>query len=157
MNIELIVVGRTDSAAIEALVVEYIKRINHYCKFSLTVIPDIKATKNLSPKQIRSAEAEAIIKQLQPSDYIVLLDEKGSQYRSIEFAQWVQKRLNSGVKRVVIVVGGAFGFADEIYARATAELSLSKMTFTHQFVRVIIAEQLYRAFTILRNEPYHNE
>ncbi len=97
------------------------------------------------------------MRQLNEGDYVVLLDERGTQYRSVEFAQWIQKRLNSGVKRVVFVVGGAFGFSDEIYERANGKISLSAMTFTHEFVRVVFAEQIYRAFTILRNEPYHNE
>ncbi len=157
MNIELIVIGKTDSAEVERLFVEYAKRVNHYCKFSLTVLPDIRGNKSFSPKQQRMAEGEAILRQLNDSDYVVLLDERGVQYRSVEFAQWLQKRLNSGVKRLVLVVGGAFGFSDEVYQRAHSKVSLSAMTFTHQFVRVIFAEQIYRAFTILRNEPYHNE
>ncbi|MFI3258992.1 MAG: 23S rRNA (pseudouridine(1915)-N(3))-methyltransferase RlmH [Rikenellaceae bacterium] len=157
MNIEFIVVGKTDAAEIERLFEGYAKRVNHYCKFVVTTLPDIRGNKSLSPKQQRMAEGEAILRQLNDSDYVTLLDERGAQYRSVEFAQWIQKRLNSGVKRLVFVVGGAFGFSDEVYARAHSKISLSPMTFTHQFVRVIFAEQIYRAFTILRNEPYHNE
>ncbi len=157
MNIELIVVGKTDSAEVESLFDGYLKRVNHYCKFSVTTLPDLRNSKSLSAKQHRTAEGEAILRQLNDSDYVVLLDERGTQYRSVEFAQWLQKRLNSGVKRLVLIVGGPFGFSEEVYARAHGKISLSAMTFTHQFVRVIFAEQIYRAFTILRNEPYHNE
>lgn len=157
MNIELIVIGKTDSTQNESLFEGYAKRINHYCKFSLTTLPDIKGNRSLTPKQQRTIEGESILKQLNDSDYVVLLDERGAQYRSVEFAQWIQKRLNSGVKRLVLVVGGPYGFSEEVYSRAHSKLALSAMTFTHQFVRVIFAEQIYRAFTILRNEPYHNE
>ncbi len=157
MNIELIVVGKTDSAEIERLFEGYAKRVNHYCKFAVTTLPDIKGGRGSSPKMQRKVEGESILKQLTDSDYVVLLDERGTQYRSVEFAQWLQKRLNSGVKRLVLIVGGAFGFSEEVYARANGKIALSAMTFTHQFVRVIFAEQIYRAFTILKNEPYHNE
>ncbi len=157
MNIELIVVGKTDSAQIEQLVEQYARRVNHYCKFSITTLPDLKGNRSLTPKQQRMAEGEVILRQLTAADYVVLLDERGRQYRSVEMAEWVQKRLNSGVKRLVLIIGGAFGFSDEVYSRATAMLSLSSMTFTHQMVRLILVEQIYRAFTILRNEPYHNE
>lgn len=157
MSIDLIVVGKTDSAEVERLIVDYAKRVNHYCKFSIVTLPDLKGNRNMTPKQQRMAEGEAILKQLSTSDYVVLLDERGTQYRSVEFAEWLQKRLNSGVKRLVLIVGGAFGFSEEVYSRADGKISLSPMTFTHQFVRVIFAEQIYRAFTILRNEPYHNE
>ncbi len=157
MNIELIVIGKTDSSEIQHIVAEYAKRVNHYCKFAITTLPDLKGNRNMSPKQQRMAEGETILKQLNEQDYVVLLDERGTQYRSIEFAQWLQKRMNSGVKRLVIVVGGAFGFSDEVYARAHTKISLSAMTFSHQIIRAIFAEQIYRAFTILNNEPYHNE
>ncbi len=157
MNIELLVVGKTDSSDMERLFVDYARRINHYCKFSLTTLPDIRGVKSMTPKQVKAAEAEAILKQLTTSDYVVLLDERGTEYRSVDFAAWLQKRLSSGVKRLVIVVGGAWGFGDAVYGRADGLIALSKMTFTHQFVRVVFAEQIYRAFTILRNEPYHNE
>ncbi|MFR9619843.1 MAG: 23S rRNA (pseudouridine(1915)-N(3))-methyltransferase RlmH [Rikenellaceae bacterium] len=157
MNIELIVIGKTDSVEIQQIVGQYAKRVNHYCKFAITTLPDIKGNKSLSPKQQRMAEAQIILKQLNEQDYVVLLDERGAQYRSIEFAEWLQKRMNSGVKRLVIIVGGAFGFADEVCARSHAKISLSPMTFSHQIIRAIFAEQIYRAFTILNNEPYHNE
>ncbi len=157
MNIDLIVVGKTDLPEVEQLVEMYAKRINHYAKFSLITLPDIKNTRNLAIKQQRTTEGEAILRQLGDSDYVVLLDERGAEYRSLEFAEWLQKRMNSGVKRLVMIIGGAYGFSDELYTRANAKLSLSKMTFSHQIVRAIFAEQIYRAFTILRNEPYHHE
>lgn len=157
MDIELIVIGKTDSKEIESLVEMYAKRVNFYCKFSITTLPDIRNTKKLTAKEQKVVEGEAILKQLTVADYVVLLDEKGGEYRSMEFAQWMQKRLNSGVKHLVMVVGGPYGFSDEVYNRANAKLSLSKMTFSHQFIRAIFAEQIYRAFTILNNEPYHHE
>ncbi len=157
MNIELIVIGKTDSREVESLFELYAKRVNHYAKFSLTVLPDLKNTKNLSVNQQRTAEGESILKQLTDGDYVVLLDERGAEYRSLEFAQWLQKRMNSGVRRLVLVIGGPYGFSPEVYNRADSKLSLSKMTFSHQIIRAIFAEQIYRAFTILRNEPYHHE
>ncbi len=157
MNIELIVVGKTDSADVERIVEGFAKRVVHYCKFSITTLPDLRNTKSLSAKQQKMAEGEMILKQLVDSDYVVLLDERGSQYRSVDFAQWLQKRMNSGVKRLVFIVGGPFGFSEAVYSRSNSKISLSAMTFSHQIIRAIFAEQIYRAFTILRNEPYHNE
>ena len=157
MNIDLIVVGKTDMREVESLVEMYAKRINFYCKFSITTLPDIKNTKNLSIKQQRTAEGEAILRQIGDGDYVMLLDEKGEEFRSIDFAQWLQKRLNSGIRRLILVIGGPYGFSDEVYARANGKLSLSRMTFSHQIVRTIFTEQLYRAFAILNNEPYHHE
>ncbi len=157
MNIELLVVGKTDSALIEEIVSNYAKRVNHYCKFSIITLPDIKNTKSLSIKQQRSAEGDMILRQVTDSDFVTLLDERGTEYRSVDFAYWLQKRMNSGVRRLLIVIGGPYGFSDEVYARANSKVSLSKMTFSHQIVRAIFAEQIYRAFTILKNEPYHHE
>lgn len=157
MTIELIVIGKTDSQEVSALVETYARRVNRYCKFSVTVLPDLRSTRNLTAKQQRTAEGEAILRQLGEGDYAVLLDERGTEYRSVEFAGWLQKRLNSGVKRLAMVIGGPYGFSDKVYARADALLSLSRMTFSHQIVRAIFAEQIYRAFTILHNEPYHHE
>ena len=157
MTIELIVIGKTDSQEVSALVETYARRVNRYCKFSVTVLPDLRSIRNLTAKQQRTAEGEAILRQLGEGDYAVLLDERGTEYRSVEFAGWLQKRLNSGVKRLAMVIGGPYGFSDEVYARADALLSLSRMTFSHQIVRAIFAEQIYRAFTILHNEPYHHE
>ena len=147
MTIELIVIGKTDSKEIAALVELYARRVNHYCRFAVTALPDVRNTKSMTVRQQRTAEGEAILRQLADGDYVTLL----------EFALWLQKRLNSGVKRLVLVIGGPYGFSDEVYARADGRLSLSRMTFSHQIVRAIFAEQIYRAFTILNNEPYHHE
>ncbi len=157
MQIELIVIGKTDSKEIESLVALYARRVNRYCKFGITVLPDVRNTRSLTVKQQRTAEGEALVRQFSEGDFVALLDERGEELRSVEFAFWLQKRLNSGTKRLVVVIGGPYGFSDEVYARAHARLSLSRMTFSHQIVRAIFAEQLYRAFTILRNEPYHHE
>ena len=150
MVIELIVIGKTDSKEVASLVEMYARRVNF-------ALPDIRNTKNLSVKQQRTAEGEAILRQLSDGDYVVLLDERGDEMRSVEFAYWLQKRMNSGVKRLVLVIGGPYGFSEEVYKRSDARLSLSRMTFSHQIVRAIFAEQIYRAFTILNNEPYHHE
>ena len=157
MQIELIVIGKTDSKEIESLVALYARRVNRYCKFGITVLPDVRNTRSLTVKQQRTAEGEALVRQFSEGDFVALLDERGEEQRSVEFALWLQKRLNSGTKRLVVVIGGPYGFSDEVYARAHARLSLSRMTFSHQIVLAIFAEQLYRAFTILRNEPYHHE
>ena len=157
MNIELIVVGKTDSKEVEALVEMYAKRVNRYCRFSITTLADVRNTRNMSPSRQKQLEGEAILRMVGDGDCLTLMDERGSQYTSIEFSQWLQKRMLSGVKRLVLVIGGPYGFSDEVYARADQKISLSKMTFSHQIVRAICAEQLYRAFTILHNEPYHHE
>lgn len=157
MVIELIVIGKTDSREVAALVDMYARRVNFYCRFAVTTLPDVRNTRKLSPAQQRTAEGEAILRLLSEGDFVALLDERGTEYRSVEFAQWLQKRLNSGIKRLVLVIGGPYGFSEEVYGRADARLSLSRMTFSHQIVRAIFAEQIYRAFTILHNEPYHHE
>ena len=157
MQIELIVVGKTDSKEVSALVEMYQKRINHYCRFSMTVLPDLRNTKSLTPQQQNQSEGERILAQLTESDYVVLLDERGAAFRSVDFAEWMRKRMVSGLKRLVFVIGGPYGFSAEVYKRANQQLSLSKMTFSHQIVRAIFTEQIYRVFTILNNEPYHHE
>ncbi len=157
MQIELIVVGKTDSKEVSALVEMYQKRINHYCRFSITVLPDLRNTKSLTPQQQNQSEGERILAQLTESDYVVLLDERGAAFRSVDFAEWMRKRMVSGLKRLVFVIGGPYGFSAEVYKRANQQLSLSKMTFSHQIVRAIFTEQIYRVFTILNNEPYHHE
>ena len=157
MTVELIVIGKTDSKEVAALVEMYARRVNFYCRFAVTALPDVRNTRNLTVKQQRTAEGEAILRQTTDGDYVVLLDERGEEMRSVEFAYWLQKWMNSGVKRLVLVIGGPYGFSDEVYRRADAKLSLSRMTFSHQIVRAIFAEQIYRAFTILNNEPYHHE
>lgn len=156
MNIDLIVVGKTDLTEVSVLVELYLKRINYYTKFSIITIPDLKNTKNISTESQKKQEGSLLMRQFLDSDYIVLLDENGRQHTSIEFASWIQKRMNSGVKRLCFVIGGAYGFSQEVYDRADETISLSKMTFSHQIIRAIFAEQLYRSFTILNNEPYHH-
>lgn len=157
MNIELIVVGKTDSKEVEALVEMYSKRVNRYCRFSITTLADVRNTRNMIPQRQKQLEGEAILRLVGEGDYLTLMDERGAQYTSVEYAQWLQKRMLSGVKRLVLVIGGPYGFSEEVYGRANGKISLSKMTFSHQIVRAIFAEQLYRAFTILHNEPYHHE
>ncbi len=157
MQIELMMIGKTDSKEVAALVDMYTKRINHYCRFTLTVLPDLRNTKNLSPQQQNKSEGERILDLITESDYVVLLDERGKEFRSVAFAEWIGKRMGSGLKRLVFVIGGPYGFSEEVYARANQLVSLSQMTFSHQIVRAIFAEQIYRAFTILNNEPYHHE
>ena len=142
---------------VSALVDMYSKRINHYAKFSITYLPDLRNTKNLSEEQQKSAEGAMLLKDITTGDHVVLLDEAGEEMRSIAFAQWLQKRMNSGVRRLVLMIGGPYGFSDEVYNRANGKISLSKMTFSHQIVRAIFTEQLYRAFTIIKGEPYHHE
>ena len=157
MNIELIVVGKTDQKEVEALVEMYAKRINRYCKFSITTLADVRNTKNMAPSRQKQLEGEAILRLVGEGDCLTLMDERGAQYTSMEYAQWLQKRMLSGVKRLVLVIGGPYGCSEEVYKRADQKISLSKMTFSHQIVRAIFTEQLYRAFTILHNEPYHHE
>lgn len=157
MNIELIVIGKTDQQEVASLVEQYAKRVNHYCKFTVTTIADVKNTRNMAPSRQKQLEGEMILRLISDGDWLVLMDEKGRQFTSMEYADWLQKRMLSGVKRLAIVIGGPYGFSDEVYKRANEKISLSKMTFSHQIVRAIFAEQLYRAFTILNNEPYHHE
>lgn len=157
MNIELIVIGKTDQQEVAALVEQYAKRVNHYCRFIVTTIADVKNTRNMAASRQKQLEGEMILKLITEGDWLVLMDERGRQFTSMEYADWLQKRMLSGVKRLVIVIGGPYGFSDQVYQRANEKISLSKMTFSHQIVRAIFAEQLYRAFTILNNEPYHHE
>jgi 23S rRNA (pseudouridine1915-N3)-methyltransferase len=136
---------------------QYEKRLKHYFPFELKEIPELKNARNLREPQIKDAEGELILKLLSNSDHVVLLDEQGKQFRSIEFSQYIQKKANAGLKQLVLVIGGAYGFSDAVYQRSNEKLSLSKMTFSHQMVRLFAIEQVYRAMTILRNEPYHHE
>ncbi len=156
MQITLLAIGQTDDKRLESLTDVYIKRLSHYIKFELAIIPDIKNSKNLTQTQQKQKEGELILAKLQPSDTLIMLDEKGKQYSSIEFSQVLQKQMNSGIKRIVFAIGGPYGFSEAVYHRANNKLSLSKMTFSHQMVRLFFIEQLYRAFTILKNEPYHH-
>ena len=157
MKIKLIAIGKTDNKQLIQLIDDYQKRLNHYIKFDLDIIPDIKNAKNLSEKQQKEKEGELILKKILATDQLILLDEKGYEFRSIEFSRFLQKKMNSGIKQLVFVIGGPYGFSAEVYQKAQGKVSLSKMTFSHQMIRLFIVEQLYRAFTILKNEPYHHE
>ena len=156
MKIKLITIGKTDNKNLQTLIEEYSKRLGFYVSFDFEVIPDIKNVKNLSEAQQKKAEGNEILKRLIKSDTLILLDEKGKTYSSIQFSQFLQKKMNSGLKTLVFIIGGPYGFSDEIYKRANGKVSLSTMTFSHQMVRLFFIEQLYRGFTILRNEPYHH-
>ncbi len=156
MKIKLITIGKTDNKNLQSLIEDYTKRLGFYVSFDFEVIPDIKNVKNLSESQQKQAEGNEILKRLIKSDTLILLDEKGNTYSSVQFSQFLQKKMNSGLKTLVFVIGGPYGFSDEIYKRANGKVSLSTMTFSHQMVRLFFIEQLYRAFTILRNEPYHH-
>ncbi|MBR2232726.1 MAG: 23S rRNA (pseudouridine(1915)-N(3))-methyltransferase RlmH [Prevotella sp.] len=156
MKTELILVGKTTNKHFVACINDYVERIGHYMPFSITTIPELKNAKSLSEDQQKEREGELIMKQLQASDTVVLLDEHGSQMRSIEFASWLQKMQNSA-RRLVFVIGGPYGFSPALYQRANQKISLSPMTFSHQMVRLVFTEQIYRACTILKGEPYHHE
>ena len=156
MNIRLIVVGKTDVGYVREGLEEYLGRLKHYVPFSYEEIPALKDQKGASPATIKEREGALILKKIEGVDRVVLLDEKGKEYTSVGFSEYLQKQMNAGVRTLAFVVGGAFGFAPEVYAAATDKLSLSQMTFNHQMVRLFFTEQLYRAFTILRHEPYHN-
>lgn len=156
MKVTLLVVGKTTDSHIDALIQEYQKRLTHYLPFALQVIPELKNTKALSLEQQKQAEGDLILKAVTANTDLILLDEHGKEFRSIEFADYLQKRMSSG-RDVVFVVGGPYGFADTVYQRANGKISLSKMTFSHQMVRLFFVEQSYRAMTILRGEPYHHE
>lgn len=156
MKTELIVVGKTVNKHIDACIADYAARIGHYMPFAITVIPELKNTKALSEQQQKTSEGELILKSVQPSDVLVLLDEHGKEFRSIEMADWLQKKQQTA-RKLVFVIGGPYGFSEDVYSRANEKLSLSKMTFSHQMVRMIFTEQLYRACTIIKGEPYHHE
>ena len=157
MKIVLLSVGKTDDPLFSQIIEEYKRRVNFYTAFEMQFIPDIKNARNLSEKEQKKQEGEKLLKWLQPSDHVVLLDDKGKQYSSTEFAGYLEKKSFLSSKRLVFVVGGPYGFSEEVINRANESASLSKMTFTHQMVRLIFTEQLYRAMTILQNEPYHHE
>lgn len=156
MKIELIQVGKTVNRIFVDGINEYLGRIKHYVPFSITTIPEIKNTKSLSESQQKNLEASLILKQTQAQDTVVLLDEHGKEFRSVEFAAWLEKQ-QQVARRLVFVIGGPYGFAESVYKRANSKISLSKMTFSHQMVRMIFCEQLYRACTIIQGEPYHHE
>lgn len=157
MKIKLLAIGKTDDRNLQQLIETYQNRLKHYIKFELSIIPDIKNVKNLSENQQKEKEGELILKQLQPTDQLVLLDDKGKEFSSIEYSRYLQKKMNSGIKQLVLVIGGPYGFSEEVYKKSNGKISFSKMTFSHQMIRLFVVEQLYRGFTILKNEPYHHE
>jgi len=157
MNIKLLAIGKTDNKNLQALIDEYSKRLSFYIKFELELIPDIKNVKNLSENQQKEKEGEQILAKLNTTDHLILLDENGKTFSSVGFSDYLQKKMNSGIKTLVLVIGGPYGFSDEVYAKAQGKISLSEMTFSHQMVRLFVIEQLYRGFTILKNEPYHHQ
>ena len=157
MKIKLVVIGKTDDRYIIEGLRKYQTRLKHYIAFEYLELPDVKKNKNLSQEQQKKMEGAVLLNTLKPGDFVVLLDEKGKMFTSRQFASYVEKRMISGTKRMVFFIGGPYGFSDEIYKMANTKVSLSKMTFSHQLVRLIFFEQLYRAMTILRNEPYHHD
>ena len=156
MKTVLIQVGKTVNKHFIACINDYVERISHYMPFEVVTIPELKNTKKLSEEQQKEAEGELILKQLQPSDTVVLLDEHGREYRSVEFARWLEQKQQTA-RRLVFIIGGPYGFSQAVYQRANEQLSLSKMTFSHQMIRLTFTEQLYRACTIIKGEPYHHE
>ncbi|MFK5957730.1 MAG: 23S rRNA (pseudouridine(1915)-N(3))-methyltransferase RlmH [Lutibacter sp.] len=157
MKIKLLAIGKTDAKNLQSLIETYQNRLKHYINFELEIIPDIKNVKSLSEVQQKEKEGELILKKLTTTDILILLDEKGKEFRSIEFSKYLQKKMNSGIKQLVVVIGGPYGFSEAVYKKSQGKISLSKMTFSHQMIRLFVVEQLYRAFTILKNEPYHHE
>jgi 23S rRNA (pseudouridine1915-N3)-methyltransferase len=157
MNVTLLMIGKTSEKYVADGYRNFMKRLSHYLNITEVIIPDLKDRKNLIPEQVKEKEATLLLARIPPAAFMVLLDEKAKEFTSLEFASFIQKSMNSGVKEVVFVIGGAYGVAASVKARADSLIALSRMTFTHQFIRLIITEQLYRACTILKNEPYHNE
>jgi 23S rRNA (pseudouridine1915-N3)-methyltransferase len=157
MKIALIAVGKTTERYFSDAIDEYRNRLKHYLPFEMEIIPELKNTKNLSETQQKEKEGELILKQLQPGDYLVLLDERGREFSSMKFADYLEKKMHNVSRRLVFVIGGPYGFSEKVYEVAQEKLSVSKMTFSHQMIRMIFIEQIYRAMTILNNEPYHHE
>jgi 23S rRNA (pseudouridine1915-N3)-methyltransferase len=157
MNIKLIAIGKTDNKSLQSLIDDYTKRLSFYIKFELDIIPDIKNVKNLSESQQKEKEGELILSKISPTDNLILLDENGKSFSSLAFSNELQKKMNAGIKTLVFVIGGPYGFSDTVYAKANGKISLSQMTFSHQMVRLFFIEQVYRGFTILKNEPYHHQ
>ena len=157
MKFVLLVVGKTVEKHYITAIADYVERVKHYASFDMEVIPELKNTKSLCMDQQKEKEGEAILKALQPGDVVVLLDEHGKEFRSIEFANWIERKMHTVNKRLVFIIGGPYGFSPSVYQAAQEKISLSKMTFSHQMIRLIFVEQLYRAMTILNNGPYHHE
>ena len=157
MEISLIVIGKTNARYLQEGIDEYIKRLKHYIPYSITVLPDIKNTKKLTEEQQKEAEGKLMLDALKPSDCLVLLDERGKEFTSVAFADYLQRKMNAGLRRLVFVIGGPYGFSQSVYDRADEKISLSKMTFSHEMIRLFFTEQIYRAMTIQRGEPYHHQ
>lgn len=157
MKITLLCIGKTDDKFIQEGIDKYVKRLKHYITFNIIVLPDVKNVKNLSEAQQKEKEAELFNKNIQSGDFVVLLDERGKEYRSLEFSLFLEKKMVASVQHMIFLIGGPYGFAEEIKQRANSAVSLSKMTFSHQMVRLFFVEQIYRAFTIMKGEPYHHE
>ncbi len=157
MNIKLLAIGKTDNKSLQALIDDYTKRLTFYIKFDMEIIPDIKNAKNLSENQQKEKEGEMILSKINTTDQLILLDENGKSFTSMGFSEELQKKMNSGIKTLVFVIGGPYGFSEEVYKKANGKISLSEMTFSHQMIRLFFIEQLYRGFTILKNEPYHHQ
>ena len=157
MKIKLLTIGKTDNAALAQLIKTYEARLKHYIQFSIEIIPDIKNTKNFSEEIQKEKEGDLILSKISTTDRMVLLDENGTSFDSMEFSKFLQKQMNSVIKQLVFVIGGPYGFSEKIYKKSQGKISLSKMTFSHQMVRLFAIEQIYRGFTILKNEPYHHQ
>ncbi len=157
MNIKLLCVGKTDNKQLQALIDTYSKRLNFYVKYSIEILPDIKNVKNLSEQEQKNKEGDLILSKIGTYDHLLLFDENGKTFTSVGFSKFLQKKMNSGIKTLVFVIGGPYGFSQEVYAKAQGKVSLSSMTFSHQMVRLFITEQIYRGYTILKGEPYHHQ
>lgn len=157
MKIKLLAIGKTDDKNLQLLIQKYEKRLKHYIKFELEIIPDLKNVKNLSETEQKEKEGDLILARVGATDQLLLLDDKGESSSSIGFSKLMQKKMNAGIRQLVLVIGGPYGFSEAVYKKAQGQLSFSKMTFSHQMIRLFVVEQIYRAFTILRNEPYHHE
>ena len=157
MEITLIVIGKTNAKYLIEGLDEYTRRLKHYITYNINILPDIKNTKNLTEEQQKETEGKLILNALKPGDFLVLLDERGKEFSSMQFSDYLQRKMNSGLHRLVFVVGGPYGFSKDVYNKADEKLSLSKMTFSHEMIRLFFTEQIYRAMTIIRGEPYHHE
>ena len=157
MKIKLLAIGKTDSKALQELISDYSRRLNRYLPFELEVIPDIKHTKNLSEAEQIQKEAKVILAKLERDDHLIVLDERGKQYSSIDFSKFLQQKMNAGIKKLVFVIGGPYGLDPSVHQKSVGSWSLSQLTFSHQMIRLFATEQLYRAMTILNNQPYHHQ
>ncbi|NQX81046.1 MAG: 23S rRNA (pseudouridine(1915)-N(3))-methyltransferase RlmH [Flavobacteriaceae bacterium] len=157
MKITLLAIGKTDNSSLNKMIDDYTKRLSNYVNFELVVIPDIKNSKNMSFKEQKNKEGNLILSKTEKSDIVVLLDENGKSYSSVGFSSFLQKKMNSGIKKIIFIIGGPYGFSEDVYKRSNGKISLSEMTFSHQMVRLFFIEQLYRGFTILNNQPYHHQ